>query len=299
MKVDITKVKGSQKRGRVTKEDVILFAETGGKGSTQTTAPAETPAAPKVPPKLDVPVASKKDKVIKLTGFKKAMARSMTDALAIPHDNLVDEFNIASMKEARKAYMDANPGKKITYLPFFVKAFSSAMVDFPIFNSHSSNAKDGDGHSTDYVMKSEHNISLAVDSPSGLLVPNLKSVQRKSILQIHEEIKELVERARKNTLTQDDLTNGTFTVSNIGNIGCIIGTPVIFRPQVGIVALGQIRTLPDFKMIKGESKPVPKEIITSSLSFDHRFIDGATGAKFITRVKQFVENLDILLLNLK
>ena len=288
LKVDITKVRGTGKRGRVTKEDVLMFVESGGQG-------AEVPAAPK----LQAPVVLKSDKVVKLTGFRRAMAKSMTDSLVIPHDNIQDEFSIESIKKARKDYLNTHPGKKMTFLPFFMKAFSSALTDFPVFNAISNPAKDSDGSIFEYVQKAEHNISVAVDTPVGLLVPNLKGVQQKSILQVNEELRELIERARKAALTQDDLANGTFTLSNIGNIGCITGSPVIFRPQVAIAALGQVRLVPRFVLEKGTTKLRPEEAITLSLSYDRRIIDGATGARFVHTVKTYLENMDILLLTLK
>jgi 2-oxoisovalerate dehydrogenase E2 component (dihydrolipoyl transacylase) len=290
LKVDITKVQGTGKRGRVTKEDILNFVETGGKR-----VEVQAPGAPK----LQAPVVLKADKVVKLTGFRRAMAKSMTDSLTIPHHNIQDEFSIESMKKVRNAYLKANAGKKITFTPFFMKAFSSALTAYPVFNAISNPAKDDEGSIFEYVEKAEHNISVAVDTPVGLLVPNLKSVQRKSILQVNDELRELIERARKVTLTQDDLTNGTFTLSNIGNIGCITGSPVIFRPQVSIVALGQTRMVPRFYVEKGVSKMRPEEAITMSVSFDHRVIDGATGANFVRTVKQYLENMDILLLTLK
>ena len=287
LKVDITKVQGTGKRGRVTKEDVLAFVETGGKVAEVHRPPQQ------------VPIALKADKVVKLTGIRRAMAKSMTDALSIPHDNMIEELSVESIKKVRKNYLNSNPGKKITFLPFFLKAFSSALTEYPVFNSLSNPATNEEGIIFEYIQKAEHNLSVAIDSPLGLLVPNVKSVQRKSILQINEDLRELIERARKSTLTQDDLSNGTFTLSNIGNIGCISGSPVIFRPQVAVVALGQMRLCPRYFIEKGVTKMRPEDVVTMSISYDHRIIDGATGARFVRQVKQFVENLDILLLTLK
>ena len=295
MNINLKLVKGTGKDGRITKEDVLKFAE----GSAAPAAPEQKAPKAEMPKPVPPPVSAQ-DKVIKLTGMRKAMTKSMTEALTIPHYNLQDEFGMDKLKKIRKVYMDANPGKKITFLPFFVKAFSLALLDFPVFNSLSNPQVDKEGYIYEYIEKADHNISIAIDTPSGLVVPNLKAVQYKSILQINEEIRELIDRTRKGTLTQADLTNGTFTLSNIGNIGGMTGSPVIFRPQVAIAAMGQMRMVPDFvKQPNGEFIIKPKEVISVSVSCDHRVVDGATGARFVARVKQYIESIDSLLLTLK
>ena len=297
MKVDLKKVKATGKGGRITKDDVLKFAQAA--KETPAAEPAPTPAAPTAP-KQAPPTVLAQDRVVKLSGMRKAMTKSMTDALCIPHYNIQDEFNIEKLRNVRKAFLDANPKMKITYLQFFIKAFSQAMLDFPVFNAVTNPALDKEGYIFEYIEKADHNISIAVDSPAGLVVPNLKAVQNKSILKINEEMRELIERARKGTLTQADLSDGTFTVSNIGNLGCITGAPVIFRPQTALGATGQTRIVPEFvKQANGEYTIRPKEIISMSLSCDHRVIDGATGARFIGMVKKYIENIDTLLLTLK
>ena len=293
LKVNLAQVKGTGRRGRVTKEDVLAFVEAGGK-------PQMTQEQPKIEKKPEAPlIPTRGDKLIKLTGFRKAMVRSMTDALTIPHESIEDVICMDNLRKVRKAYLDSNPGKKLTYLPFFIKAASCALSEFPMFNAFVNVQKGNEGAMSEYIEKAEHNISVAVDSPVGLLVPNLKSVQRKSILQINEEMRYLVERAKKAALTQDDLSNGTFTLSNIGNIGCIIGTPVIFRPQVAIMAIGKNRLLPDIKEVKGVKKIVPKEVSHVCLSADKRVVETADMIRFVNCFRQYLENLELLLLRLK
>lgn len=292
MNVDLKKVKATGKGGRITKEDVMKYAESQ-KGAKQ--APAAEPVAQKAPAG---PLEG--DRVVKLTGIRKAMAKSMTDALTIPPYNIQEEFYLDKLKKVRKAYLALNPKNKLTYLPFFVKAFSQAMLEYPVFNSHCNPVTDKEGYITEYVEKADHNISIAVDSPSGLLVPNIKAVQTKSILQINEEIRQLIERARAGNLTNEDLSDGTFTVSNIGNIGGMNGTPVIFRPQVALGAIGRIRTVPDYiKKPNGELELVPREVVGVCMTCDHRIMDGATGARMIMLVKRYIEDIDSLLLTLK
>jgi len=299
MKVDLKKVKATGKGGRITKDDVLKYAQAAKETPAEPT-PAPTHAPAPATPKQAAPTVLEQDKIIKLSGMRKAMTKSMTDALTIPHYNIQDEFNIEKLKAARQAFIGANPKSKITYLPFFIKAFSQAMLEYPVFNAVTNPALDKEGYIYEYIEKADHNISIAVDSPAGLVVPNLKAVQNKSIVQINEEMKGLIDRARKGTLTQADLTEGTFTVSNIGNLGCITGAPVIFRPQTALAATGQTRLVPEFiKQANGEYAIRPREVVSVSLSCDHRVIDGATGARFINLVKKYIENIDILLLTLK
>lgn len=294
MKVDLAKVTPTGKGGRITKDDVMKYAASG------KSAEGAQPAAQQTIPAAAPVVALEQDRVVKLTGIQRAMAKSMTDALSIPPYNLQEEMCIEKIKKMRADFVKANPKMKMTYLPFFLKAFSQAMIKFPIFNAVSNPATDKEGYITEYIEKAEHNISIAIDTPSGLLVPNIKSVQRKSILQINDEVRALIDRGRSGTLTQEDLSDGTFTLSNIGGIGGLIGAPVIFRPQVAIAAMCKIRTIGDIvKKADGGYDLKPKEVMGISLSCDHRIIDGATGARFITVVKDYIESIDTLLLSLK
>lgn len=301
MKVDLAKVTPTGKGGRVTKEDVMKYAETM-KAAPTTQAPPAQRAAPTeqtIPAQAPV-VALEHDRVVKLTGIRKAMAKSMTDALTIPPYNLQEEMCIEKLKKIREVYQKANPKSKMTYLPFFIKAFSQAMLQYPVFNALSNPTPDKEGYITEYIEKAEHNISIAVDSPDGLVVPNIKSVQRKSILEINEEVRALIERGRTGTLTHEDMSDGTFTLTNLGSTGGLVGSPVIFRPQVAIAAIYKMRTAVEFvKKPDGGREIKAKEVMGTSLSCDHRIIDGATGARFITVVKSYIEDIDSLLLTLK
>jgi 2-oxoisovalerate dehydrogenase E2 component (dihydrolipoyl transacylase) len=294
MKIDLAKVTPTGKGGRITKNDVLKYAE------SEKSKESAKPSAKQTIPQAAPVVALEQDRVVKLTGVRKAMAKSMTDALTIPPYNLQEEMCIEKIKKMKADYVKANPKMKMTYLPFFLKAFSQAMLKYPIFNAVSNPIPDKEGYITEYIEKAEHNISIAIDAPSGLLVPNIKSVQRKSILEINEEVRALIERGRTDSLTKEDLSDGTFTLSSIGGVGGLIGAPVIFRPQVAIAAMCKIRTVGSYvKKEDGKMELKPMEIIGVSLSCDHRIIDGATGARFITVVKDYIENIDTLLLSLK
>ncbi len=298
LKVDLKKVKATGKGGRVTKSDVLKFAEEmKSAGASQGGA---APAAKEEHVTKTPAAALAQDRTVKLTGMRKAMTKSMTDALIIPPYNIQEDFSIEKLKVIRKSYAAAYPKHKITYLPFFVKACSQAMLQFPMFNSVVNPTLASDGYISEYIQKADHNIAIAIDSPAGLVVPNIKSVQNKSIMEISEDLKQLIERARKSTLTHDDLSDATFTFSNIGNLGCLNGTPMIFRPQVALAAMGKTRVVAEFtKLPNGEFKMTPTEVVGVSLSCDHRIVDGATGAKFITLVKKYIEDIDCLLYSMK
>lgn len=295
MKVDLTKVTATGKGGRITKDDVLKYAESmKGKASARKEESKQEPIA------AAQPVALEQDSLKKLTGIRRAMVKSMTDALTIPPYNLQDYVCIEQVKKLRSDYARLNPGKKLTYLPFFVKAFSQAMLKYPMFNAVVNPNVDSEGYIYEYIEKAEHNISIAIDSPSGLVVPNVKSIQRKSIVQINEELRALIERGRKGALTHSDLADGTFTLSSISNIGSRVGTPVIFRPQVAIAAMCRVETIPDFiQKPNGDYEIKPIETMQLSLTCDHRIISGVTAARFMNEVKKHVEDIESLLLTLK
>ena len=305
MKIDLAKVTPTGKGGRITKNDVLKYAESMKSGASAAPSAPAAPAAPSagkadkfIP--IQIPKALERDQPKKCTGIRRAMVKSMTDALSIPPYNLQEEVCIDEIKRIRKDYVKLHPGNKITYLPFFIKAFSQAMLEYPIFNAVTNPNVDSEGYIYEYIEKAEHNISIAIDSPAGLVVPNIKSVQNKSLLQINDEVRAVIERGRKGTLTHDDLHGGTFTLSSIGNIGSRVGTPVIFRPQVAIAAMCGMYKIPHFiKKPDGDYDVKPKEVMQLSLTCDHRIIDGATGARFITSVKNYIENINSLLLTLK
>lgn len=160
--------------------------------------------------------------------MKKAMTKTMTEALSIPAFTFSDSMDatalIALRKEMKKVHTN------LTMLPFFIKACSIAMGEYPVINSHIDNELDDEGYIQRYVLKHDHNFSIAIDSPDGLTVPNIKQVQSKSILQINNDLKDLSARAANGGLTKADFDDGTFSVSSVGNIGGKYFVPTILRP---------------------------------------------------------------------
>lgn len=287
MNVSLAQVKGSGKHGRVTKEDVILFAESGGR-------PAKATA--KKPAKTEAPAAGKADKVVKLTDTRRAMVKAMTDGLSIPHESVQEEISFAKLDKACKGF--AKDGS-LQHMAFLVKAVSCALTHYPVLNTHATETRDSEGVLVDYVEKADHNVSIALDTPSGLLTPSIKAVQTKSIMQINEEILQLLGKAKNGSLTDSDLSDGTITLSNMRELGGIVAAPLIFKPQVASIFIGRGRLMPEFRKAKGATKVVPVEVSNVCVSADRRVVEPATITRFVNLVKQYIEELDMLLLNLK
>ena len=161
----------------------------------------------------------------------------MTEALSIPAFTFSDEMDATQLIKLRKEMKQVHAN--LTMLPFFIKACSIAMSEFPVMNSHIDNDLDAEGYIQRYVIKNDHNYSVAIDSPDGLTVPNIKAVQTKSILQINADLKDLQNKASTGGLTKADFDDGTFSVSSVGNIGGRYFVPTILRPQAAIIAIGQ------------------------------------------------------------
>lgn len=255
-------------------------------------------------------------KTVKISGIQKAMTKSMTKATQIPSFLYTDEINASKLIRLREqANNSLRTNIKLSYMPFFLKAVSLALREFPILNSTTDDSKDEDGLITQYIMHSDHNISIAIDTPQGLLVPNIKNVNKLSIVEIQNALNSLRERALKKKLTGDDFNGGTFSVSNIGNIGGKVLNPVIYPNQVSIMAIsGMFDSLklvnrldekskgPDEQTImyfeKDNSKGVQfHKALNICISSDHRIIDGATVARFSAHVRSLLEEPMNIILN--
>jgi len=220
------------------------------------------------------------------------MVKSMTAAAAVPHFGYCDEIIVDRVRKLRddcKVIAEAR-GVKLTFMPFFLKAASMALKQFPILNSSF------DASKLSIVYKAAHNIGVAIDSPAGLIVPNIKNVQNLSILEIAAEMQRLQRSASAGSVTPADLSGGTFTLSNIGTVGGTYASPLIVLPEVAIGAIGKIQKLPRFDH---SNQVVPVHVMQISWAADHRVIDGATMAKFSNLWKQYLENPNMLMADLK
>lgn len=289
LNVNILDVNGTGKDGRVLKEDVLRYVAQRDKAKTET-QPTRTEAAR--------PVASvdttQTETVQPLTHIQSQMFKTMTKSLTIPHFLFADEINIGALSDLRrKLARDPAQPQKITALPFIIKAVSLALEEFPILNAKLDTS---DPNQPKLIMRSKHNIGVAMDTPQGLIVPNVKNVAARSVADIAEEIARLTALGREGKLTPADLSGGTITVSNIGNIGGTYVGPVIVPTEVAILGVGRSRTVPVFD----ETGQVTKaEVVNFSWSADHRVIDGATMARMANKVREYIESPDRMLVRLR
>lgn len=284
--VDLSAVRASGPNGRILKSDVLehlnIIPPTN--DSNRSKPLIDKPSAGPSSPAAVQPVRIASDRVEKLKDVRKVMFKSMTAALKIPHFTYSDEVNVTDLVKLRDTLKcDAESlGVKITFMPFFIKAASLALTKFPILNSSL------DEENESIIYKSSHNISIAMATQSGLVVPNVKNCEQKTILQIAQDLGDLLGRGRSGKLRPDDFQNGTFSLSNIGVIGGTYTKPVIAPPQVAIGAIGAIHVVPRFV---GDSDKVQRiQLMYVSWSADHRVIDGVTMAGFSNEWKHYIEN---------
>lgn len=293
--VDLSKVRATGRGHRILKGDVMEYLNMIPKGTQK---PHATLKKQKEKSEFEVPPTLAKrtvvsplvHKVVALKGVPKVMYKSMTEALKIPHFSYSEEVDMSKLVSVRdEIKVEAQSrGIKLTYMPFFIKAASVALHKYPILNSSF------DVENESIVYKPYHNISIAIHTPLGLVVPNIKSVHSKSILEISNDLMSIHERGIKGALTPDDFSDGTFTLSNIGVIGGTYTHPVIMPPQVCIGAIGKINILPRF----GKNDEIIKaHIMNVSFSADHRVIDGVTISSFVNLWKQYLENPNLYLLD--
>ncbi|CAI5442135.1 unnamed protein product [Caenorhabditis angaria] len=290
-KIKLGEVRGSGKDGRVLKEDVLKYlgqvAPDYSSGSTniRTTHQAPLPVGKSYEP-------LKQDTAVPIRGYTRAMIKTMTEALKIPHFGYNDEINVDALVKIRGELKDYAKERhiKLSYMPFFIKAASLALLEYPGLNATT------DEKLENVIYKASHNICLAMDTPGGLVVPNIKNCEQRSIFEIAQELSRLLEAGKRQQISRDDLTNGTFTLSNIGAIGGTYASPVIFPPQVAIGAIGKIERLPRFDR---DNNVVAANLVKVSWCADHRVVDGATMARFSNRWKFYLEHPSAMLAQLK
>ncbi|XP_063621545.1 lipoamide acyltransferase component of branched-chain alpha-keto acid dehydrogenase complex, mitochondrial [Cydia splendana] len=282
-KVNLSTVKATGRNGRVLKEDVLAHLGISAEKSNEVPDAVQTVQTPAK--------AEPADRTVPITGFMKAMVKSMSESMKIPHLVLSDEYDVTKLFEARQSIksLAERQGVKLSYMPIIVKAASLSLTEYPVLNSSP------DAACETLTYKASHNIGLGMDTPNGLVVPVIKNVQNKSILEIARELNVLQEKGMRGQLGLNDLSGGTFTLSNVGVVGGTYASPIIFSPQVSIGALGKIQVLPRFD---AEGNVVKAHILTVSWAADHRVVDGATVARFSNRIKQYLENPYTLLLDL-
>ncbi|EMD01061.1 hypothetical protein BAUCODRAFT_194318 [Baudoinia panamericana UAMH 10762] len=285
LKVDIADVQGTGKDGRVMKEDVhrhVSQNRSEQQPQQHTSQPAPT-------------ATTKHDRTVPLTPVQTTMFRTMTRSLSIPHFLYTTTANITSLTTLRKRLNSGQPPEaKLTHLPFIVKAVSLAFQHHPLLNTHLDTASDA--NKSTLTHKAAHNFGIAIDTPSGLLVPVLRDVQLLSIREISHALSDISSRARANKLSPADFKDASFTISNIGNIGGGVVAPVISAPQVGILGVGRSKVVPAFDEDGGLVK---KEELVLSWSADHRVVDGAECARCAERVVGFLEDVGGMVVDMR
>jgi pyruvate dehydrogenase E2 component (dihydrolipoamide acetyltransferase) len=280
--VDLGQVHGSGKNGRVVEEDVKSFVKQLASGAVVTGAPAApVPVVPPLPPFEQWGEVERQP----LGGIRKATARQMALAWTlIPHVTQHDLSDITDLEEFRKA--QSGKGPKLTVTAFALKACAVALREFPEFNSSLDLA------ASQLVLKRYIHIGVAVDTEAGLVVPVIRDVDRKSIVELAEELNALAVRARERKIDIAEMKGGTFTITNLGGIGGTGFTPIVNWPEVAILGLSRSRLEP---VVRGGAV-VPRLMLPLSLSYDHRVIDGAAAARFTRRVAELLESPLLMLL---
>jgi 2-oxoisovalerate dehydrogenase E2 component (dihydrolipoyl transacylase) len=298
MDVDIAQVPGSGPLGRVGVDDVKAFATNGASAPAATPSSAPAPAA-KAPTGSGMPVQPVQYKTPKgyesleervpLRGLRRAISNQMLAShLYTVRTLTVDEVDMSALVALRERMkpVASTAGVKLTYLPFIFKAVASALKAHPNINSSIDEA------AQEIVKKNYFNIGCAVDTEAGLVVPVVKDVDRRSILEIAKEINALAGKAREGKLAPDDMAGSTFSVTNMGSAGSLISFPIINVPDAGILGVHTIQE----RAVVRDGQIVVRHMMYLSLSFDHRIFDGAEGARFVKHIGRLLESPDQMLL---
>ncbi len=292
--VNIAEVVGSGDNGRVLKEDIDRFL-TNPAGELNETAETmvgveevgtqeETKAPTPVVLEGEYPETREK-----MSGIRKAIAKAMVNSKhTAPHVTLMDEIDVTKLVAHRQKFkgVAAEKGIKLTFLPYVVKALTSALREYPVLNTSI------DDENSEIVQKHYYNIGIAADTEKGLLVPVVKNADRKSVFSISNEINELASKAREGKLAPNEMKGASCTITNIGSAGGQWFTPVINHPEVAILGIGRISE----KAIVRDGEIVAAPVLALSLSFDHRIIDGVTAQNALNHIKRLLNDPELLLM---
>lgn len=311
--ISLQDVDGTGKDGRVLKEDILRYIDAlqGGPPSFETIeeirAPPPSPSmpppvkhdqpppppTPPIPERISRPVVTGQDRTEPIKGIQKAMSKAMVKSLSIPHFGYKDEIDLTNLVSVRPQLREAAKQRgveKFSFMPVFLKAASMALLHYPVLNASV------DENCENITYKAAHNIGFAFDTDGGLLVPNVKNVQALTVFEVASEINRLLALGAAGKLGTEDLSGGTFSLSNIGTVGGTYTMPVIFSPEVAIGALGKIQVVPRFDE---DDNIIKAHILNVSWSADHRVIDGATMARFSNLWKYYLENPATMMLDMK
>lgn len=293
-------ISGTGAEGRVTKKDILAFVDLKNNGKAPATvapapAPQQAPLAPAaqdaVAPAAVKPAVSFSGEVeiIEMDRMRKLIADHMVmSKQTSPHVTSYVEADVTNMvlwREKVKKAFEKREGEKITFTPLFIEAIVKAIKDFPMINVSVDGSK--------ILLKKFINIGMATALPSGnLIVPVIKNADRMNLIGLTKSVNDLANRARQNKLQPDEIQNGTFTLTNVGGFGNVMGTPIINQPQVAIMAVGAIRKKPAvIETPQGDTIGI-RHMMFLSMSYDHRVVDGSLGGSFIRKVADYLEQFD-------
>ncbi len=300
---ELENITGNGVDNRVTKEDILSFVELKKKGLV-----AQQPIVQNIPKKEEVQQEIKVEKtpgksddsrlttnnsnteIIEMDRMRKLISQHMTNSVKtsahVSSFVECDVTNIVRWRDKNKNAFQKREGFSLSFMPIFVEAITKAIKDFPMINV----SVDGDK----IIKKKDINIGIATALPSGnLIVPVVKQADQKSLLGIAKAMNTIVQKARTNSLQSDDVTEGTYTISNIGTFGNIIGTPIINQPQVAIMAIGSITKKPVVVEHDGQDVIAIRHMMYLSHTYDHRVVDGMLGGMFVKKVADYLEKFDL------
>lgn len=295
---DLEKIPGTGNEGRVTKKDILAYVAQG------KNVPAQKTPAPAEKVVTQIPAASEEKEeslqlqknipgnveIIEMDRMRKMIAKHMVDSKHIsPHVTSFAEADVTNMvlwREKMKSEFEKREGTKITYTPMFIDCIARVIKKFPIINSSLVNDQ--------IIIKKDINIGMATALPSGnLIVPVIQNADYLNLVGLSKKVNSLADNARNNKLRPDDTQSGTFTLTNVGTFGSLMGTPIINQPQVAILAVGAIKKRPVvIETELGDTIGI-RHMMYLSLSYDHRIVDGSAGASFLTAVAKEFEKWDV------
>jgi len=290
-------IAGSGQNGRVTKDDLKNYISNRSATPAAAAPAASAPAAKTEAPKSAAPAmkgpaitVGPNDEVVEMDRMRRIIADHMVmSKQASPHVTSyveADLTNVVMWRDKVKKSFETNYKTKLTFTPIFIECVAKAIRDFPGVNV----SVDGDK----IVMRGDINMGMATALPTGnLIVPVIKNVDQLNLVGIAKKVNELADRARQNKLTPDEIQGGTYTLTNVGSFGNVMGTPIINQPQVAILAVGAIRKKPAVIETPSGDAIAIRHMMFLSHSYDHRVVDGALGGRFVRRVADYLEEWDI------
>lgn len=297
---ELDKITGTGQEGRVTKQDILDYVASKSSGKPSTSAAAASTEAPKAAVKASAPTevkitaptvtASNGDEIIEMDRMRKLIADHMVMSKHVsPHVTSfveADVTNLVRWREKVKKEFEKREGEKITFTPIFIEALVKAIKDFPMINISLSG--------TQIIKRKNINIGMAAALPSGnLIVPVIKNADQMNLVGLTRAVNDLANRARSNKLTPDEISGGTYTLTNVGSFGNVMGTPIINQPQVAIMAVGAIRKMPSVIETPDGDMIAIRHKMYLSHSYDHRVVDGSLGGQFVRRVADYLESFDV------